>query len=118
VDHDFDSENMLFGATLTTLPMKNGSKTSFPSHSSQNQFLNLKNGQISYKKVVFKNQLKATFFLMKSTKSDYFRLKNQLKKVDYFGQKNKLKRPALRMTLHWLCNQHRDCTPWCFRVQI
>jgi hypothetical protein len=34
---------------------------------------------------------------MKSTKSDYFRLKNQLKKVDYFGQKNKLKRPALHM---------------------
>jgi hypothetical protein len=44
---------------------------------------------------VLKNQLKATFFPIKSTKSDYFRLKNQLKKVDYFGQKNKLKRPAL-----------------------
>jgi hypothetical protein len=36
---------------------------------------------------------------MKSTKSDYFRLKNQLKKVDYFGQKNKLKRPALLIVL-------------------
>jgi hypothetical protein len=32
---------------------------------------------------------------LESTKSDYFKLKNQLKKVDYFGQKNKLKRPAL-----------------------
>jgi hypothetical protein len=36
---------------------------------------------------------------MISTKSDYFRLKNQLKKVDYFGQKNKLKRPALAITM-------------------
>jgi hypothetical protein len=36
---------------------------------------------------------------MKSTKSDYFRLNNQLKKVDYFGQKNKLKRPALNIFL-------------------
>jgi hypothetical protein len=37
---------------------------------------------------------------MKSTKSDYSRLKNQLKKVDYFGQKNKLNRPALLFTFH------------------
>ena len=29
---------------------------------------NLKNGQISYEKIVLKNQLKATFFPMKSTK--------------------------------------------------
>jgi hypothetical protein len=43
---------------------------------------------------VLKNQLKATFFSMKSTKSDYFRLKNQLKKVDYFGKKKKTKTPS------------------------
>jgi vacuolar-type H+-ATPase subunit D/Vma8 len=47
---------------------------------------------------VLKNELKATFFLLESTKSDYFKLKNQLKKVDYFGQNNKLKRPALQST--------------------